>query len=173
MKFALSPILIGSLVVFILAPYIPNVVLKATVGNPVGVFVLLAATLYTLRLNMINGLAVFLASGALFLQNRKRILIRAERIANSSGDDGSGKRVSTPSSIGLASKPAEDLIEGEVHPDHDTPSGDENSYEPKAESETNEFNPVDETINEKTALETANGSANDMAGRFVRNGFSN
>lgn len=173
MKFPLSPILLVSLAIFLLAPYAPNALLKATVGNPVGVFVLLATTLYVVRTSMFDGLAVFLASGALFLQNRKRILMRIERVATSSGDDGSGKRVSTPSSVGNASAPAEDLVEGEVHPEHDTPSGDESSYQPKAESETNEFNPVDETINEKTALETSNGSANDMASRFVRNGFVN
>lgn len=173
MKFPLSPIVIVSLLVFLLTPYVPNVFIKTTVGNPVGVFVLLAATLYFLRYSVVDGLAVFLACGALFLQNRKRILIQVERIANASGDDSSGKRVSTPSSVANASTPAEDLVEGEVHPDHDTPSGEETTFQPKAESETNDFKAVDQTINEKVPLETANGSANDMASRFVKNGFTN
>lgn len=168
-----SPIVLVSLAVFLLAPYMPDALLKATVGNPVGVFVLLAGTLYTVRTSMLNGLAVFLASGALFLQNRKRILVRIERVANASGDDGSGKRVSTASSVAAASRPADDLIEGEVHPDHDTPSGEESSFQPKPESETNEFSAVDRTIDEKAPLETASGSANDMANRYVRNGFAN
>ena len=121
---------------------------------------------------MIDGLAVFLACGGLFLQNRKRILLRIEQKFGSTGDDGSGKRVSTPSSVAMLDTPANDLVEGEVHPDHDTPSGEESSFEPKEQSQTDEFNPVDQTINEKTVLETANGSANTMADRFVRNGFT-
>jgi|UniRef100_A0A6C0JX53 hypothetical protein len=168
MKFKISPILIGSLAVFLVTPWVPNGVLKVLVGNPIGVFALLALTLVVLRHDLIDGLAFFLAAGVLFLENRKRILSRIEKVA--SGDDGSGKRKSTHASVESLSTPADDLIDGEVHPEHDRPSEDESSFHPKDDAGSNKFNPVDETINEKVPPETLSGSAGDMADKFVKDG---
>jgi hypothetical protein len=169
MKFAVSPIIILSLAVFLLAPWTPAPVLKVVVGNPIGVFVLLAASVITVKYNVIDGIAVFLACGVLFLENRKRTL---SRIENKSGDDGSGKRVSTQATVESLSTPADDLIEGEVHPEHDTPSEDESSFNPKGDNGSNKFEPVDDTINEKVPPETFSGSAGSMADRFVRGGLA-
>jgi hypothetical protein len=170
MKFAVSPIIIGCLVVFLLAPWTPSVVLKVLVGNPIGVFALLAVSIVAVRYNVIDGLAVFLACGVLFLENRKRTLSRIEK--SSSGDDGSGTRISTHATVESLSTPADDLIDGEVHPEHDRPSEDESSFNPKGDTGSNKFDPVDETINEKTPPETLSGSAGDMAEKFVRGGLA-
>jgi hypothetical protein len=169
MKFAVSPIIVVCLAVFLLAPWIPKPVLKILVGNPIGVFVLLAVSVIAVKYNPIDGIAVFLACGVLFLENRKRTL---SRIENASGDDGSGKRVSTHATVESLSTPADDLIEGEVHPEHDTPSEDESSFNPKGDSGSNKFEPFDDTINEKVPPETLSGSAGDMADKFVRGGLA-
>ena len=170
MKFAVSPIIIGCLLVFLLAPWTPSVLLKVLVGNPIGVFALLAVSLVTVRYNVIDGLAVFLACGVLFLEYRKRTLSRIENA--STGDDGSGMRVSTHASVDSLSTPADDLVDGEVHPEHDRPSEDESSFNPKGDTGSNKFDPVDETINEKMPPETSSGSAIEMADKFVRGGLA-
>ena len=170
MKFAVSPIIVVSLLVFLLASWIPSPVLKVVVGNPISVFVLLAVSLMTVRYNLIDGIAVFLACGALFLENRKRTLSRIEN--KTSGDDGSGKRVSTHATVDSLSVPADDLIDGEVHPEHDTPSEDESAFSPLGETGSNKFRSVDETINEKVPPEAFSGSAGDMADRFVKGGLA-
>lgn len=169
MKFAVSPIIIGCLVVFLLAPWVPSPVLKLIVGNPIGVFVLLAISVVTVKYNVIDGIAVFLACGVLFLENRKRTLSQINSVAT--GDDGSGKRVSTQATVESLSTPADDLIDGEVHPEHDTPYENESSFNPKNHSGSNKFDPVDETINEKVPPETLSGSAEQMANKYVREGL--
>lgn len=166
MKFALTPIIIACLVVFLVAPWVPQPLLKVLVGNAFGVAVLLALSLVAVKYNLIDGLAVFLACGILFLENRKRTLSRIEREAT--GDDGSGKRVSTHATVESLSTPADDLVDGEVHPEHDSPSEDETPFNPKGDSGSNKFDPVDETINEKVPPETQSGSAGDRAEAFVR-----
>jgi hypothetical protein len=168
MKFSVSPIILGSLAVFLATPWIPTPVIKFLVGNPIGVFALLALSIVIVMYNIIDGLAFFLASGVLFLENRKRILSHIEKGA--SGDDGSGKRKSTHSSVDYL--PADDLVDGEVHPEHDKPSEDESSFNPKDDSGSNKFDPVDETINEKVPPETLSGSADSMAEKYVRDGLA-
>ena len=170
MKFAVSPIIVVSLLVFLLAPWIPSPLIKVVVGNPISVFVLLAVSVMVVRSNLIDGVAVFLACGALFLENRKRILSRIENKA--SGDDGSGKRVSTHATVESLSVPADDLVEGEVHPEHDTPSEDESAFSPLGDTGSNKFRSVDDTINEKVPPETLSGSAGDMADKFVKGGLA-
>jgi hypothetical protein len=169
MKFAVSPIIIGCLLVFLLAPWVPAPVLKLVVGNPIGVFVLLAASSVTVKYNLIDGIAVFLACGVLFLENRKRTLSQINSVAT--GDDGSGKRVSTHATVESLTTPADDLIDGEVHPEHDTPYENESSFNPKDSSGSNKFDPVDDTINEKVPPQTLSGSAESMANKYVRDGL--
>jgi len=166
MKFSVSPIIIGSLAVFLVTPWLPTPIIKPIVGNPIGVFVLLALSIGIVMYNVLDGLAFFLAAGVLFLENRKRILSRIKKEA--SLNDNNSKNKSTPSSVDYP--PADDLVEGEVHPEHDTPSEDESSFNPKDDSGSNKFNPVDETINKKIPPEGLSGSADDMAEKYVRDG---
>lgn len=168
MAFTLSPILIVSLIVFLGAPWVPNSLIKAVVGNPVGVFVILVACLMALRCSLLDGLAAFLAAGALFLQNRKRILRQVEQGA--SGDAQNGVRVSTPATVKSLDVPADDLIDGEVHPPHDEPSGEGHAYEP-TDSGKNEFKAVDRTINEKEVLETQHGNTDQKVESFLKGNF--
>ena len=170
MKFAVSPIIIGCLLVFLLAPWVPSELLAVVVGNFVGVFVLLAASVVTMKYNPLDGIAVFLACGVLFLENRKRKLSQIESVGT--GDDSSGKRVSTHATVESLTTPADDLIDGEVHPEHDTPYENESSFNPKNDSGSNKFDPVDETINEKVPPETLSGSADSMANKYVRDGLA-
>jgi len=151
---------------FVFAAYIPNVILKSTVDTTLGVFLLLAAVLFTLRIDPVLSLAVFLAAGALFLENRKRIVMRLNRPKM----DSNPSNLENQASVASQSVDAPDLVDGEVHPDREEPSVDEHSFEPK-EDATNEFNPVGESINEKQPLEGAiTNSSKAVAEHLTRTG---
>lgn len=137
------------LAVFLAAPYLPSQLLQALVGNYVGVFALLAANLYLIQVNLTLALAFFFACGGLFLENRKRTLTKIETKIQQKGVSGTNL-----ASVADLSVPAEDLVEGEVHPEHDEPAGDRKTYEPSSENQTNRFERVGESINEKHVLDT-------------------
>jgi len=143
------PQIVACLAVFLAAPYLPSQLLYALVGNYAGVFVLLAANLYLVQVNLTLALAFFFACGGLFLENRKRTLTRVETKLQENAVKGT--KFATVSSLSV---PAEDLIEGEIHPEHDEPAGDRKAYEPGAEDQTNRFERVGESINEKHVLDT-------------------
>ena len=143
------PQIVACLAVFLAAPYLPSQLLQALVGNYVGVFALLAANLYLVQVNLTLALAFFFACGGLFLENRKRTLTKIETKIQQKGVSGTNL-----ASVADLSVPAEDLVEGEVHPEHDEPSGDRKTYEPSSENQTNRFERVGESINEKHVLDT-------------------
>jgi hypothetical protein len=143
------PQIVGCLGVFLAAPYLPSQVIYTLVGNYVGVFALLAANLYLLQVNLTLALAFFFACGGLFLEYRKRMLTKIEIKMQQKAVDGTNL-----APVSSLSVPAEDLIEGEVHPEHDEPLGDRKTYEPSSEDQTNRFERVGESINEKHVLDT-------------------
>ena len=143
------PQIVVCLAVFLAAPYLPSQLLQALVGNYVGVFALLAANLYLIQANLTLALAFFFACGGLFLENRKRTLTKIETKIQQKGVSGTNL-----ASVADLSVPAEDLVEGEVHPEHDEPTGDRKAYEPSSEDQTNRFERVGESINEKHVLDT-------------------
>jgi hypothetical protein len=143
------PQIVACLAVFLAAPYLPSQLLQALVGNYVGVFALLAANVYLIQVNLTLALAFFFACGGLFLENRKRTLTKIETKIQQKGVSGTNL-----ASVADLSVPAEDLVEGEVHPEHDEPAGDRKAYEPSSEDQTNRFERVGESINEKHVLDT-------------------
>jgi len=143
------PQIVACLAVFLAAPYLPSQLLHALVGNYVGVFALLAANVYLIQVNLTLALTFFFACGGLFLENRKRTLTKIETKIQQKGINGTNM-----ASVADLSVPAEDLVEGEVHPEHDEPTGDRKAYEPSSEDQTNRFERVGESINEKHVLDT-------------------
>jgi hypothetical protein len=138
------PVFGVSLALFLFSSYIPNWLLKVTVGSFVGVFVLLAAVLYTLSIDAVLSLAVFLAAGSLFLENRKRILNKLNMVNK---DVMSGETKLAP--VSEIDKGAPDIVEDESHPAHETPEKVEDAFQPKEDSGSDEFKPAGESIDEK------------------------
>jgi hypothetical protein len=143
------PQIMACLAVFLAAPYLPSPLLNMLVGNYAGVFVLLAANLYLVQVNLTLALAFFFACGGLFLENRKRTLTRVETKLQE--NPVKGTKFASVSSLSV---PAEDLVEGEIHPEYDEPAGDRKAYEPNPEDQTNRFERVGESVNEKHVLDT-------------------
>jgi hypothetical protein len=148
------PQIVACLAVFLAAPYLPSQVLYSLVGNYVGVFALLAANLYLIQVNLTVALAFFFACGGLFLENRKRTLTKIEGKLQQASIKGTNL-----SPVSNLSVPAEDLVDGEVHPEHDEPAGDRKAYEPSPEDQTNRFERVGESINQKHVLDTEESTA--------------
>lgn len=116
-----------------------------TAGNIVGSAVLLLSILAIMRTDKVLALAIFLAAAALFLEHRRRMVDRiAIRMST-------GKEMFPVKEL---SKPAPDLVPGEVHPQRHLPEYEDHSFEPSEEAGSNKFEPVDESLNEKHPLET-------------------
>jgi len=144
--------------VFFAAPYVPNVVLKATVDTTLGVFLLLVAVLACLSLDSVLAIAVFLAAGALFFENRKRMVARLRQPKVKSVP----MSAEEPASVASLSVPAPDLVDGEVHPEHEEPAVDDYKFEPKSDS-SDDFEAVGESINEKVPLEAGPSNSSQAA----------
>ena len=156
------------LAIFLAAPYVPTVIINVFAGNYVAVFIALAVNLYLLRVDVVLSLTFFLAAGALFLEYRKRMLASVKKTVIELAIDG----VSV-APVAALSVPADDLIDGEVHPEHDTPTGEEHRYEPKEEAQSNSFYKVGISIDEKQVIKGEDtDSAAEMAERFVKSGYA-
>ena len=153
------------LVIFVFSRYIPNRVLKMTVGTYAGVVLLLGAVLIAARYDLILGLAVFLVASSLFLENRKRVLMTLSPVKADALD-----KTEDGAPVAALVQGSEDIIDGEAHPDHETPEVDSYKFEPSKDA-SDEFSPVGESINEKIPLETASANSNKgLAEHLTREG---
>ncbi len=153
--------LLVSLAVFLLSPYIPNMILNVAVNTYVGVAGLLFLSLWTLRKDMLVGLGIFLLAGSLFLENRKRLVADSGNVGT-----GAPNSVSQPAPVAELSRNAEPVIDTEVHPEFETPTTESHAFEP--EGEGNRFRAVGDSINEKHALETAPSNSSEKLVEFFK-----
>jgi len=156
------------LLIFVSAPSIPTPLVNILVGNYVTVFILLAVNLYLLRVDAALSIAFFLAGGALFLENRKRTLARIE-----TSELNSPSLQTRHADVASLSVPAENLVEGEVHPEHEIPSTEDHPFEPSSEGQSNSFQKVGHSIDEKHVISgEETHSASEMAERFIKSGYA-
>jgi len=166
MKKNMMAYIAACLLVFVATPWMPTFLINTLVGNYVGVFVILAANMYLLRINALLALAFFLAAGSLFLENRKRTLARIETAQVKLSIDGTNM-----APVSVLSQPADDLVDGEVHPEHESPSTEEYAFEPASEGQSDSFHKIGLSIDEKHIIPTEDASsASEMADRFIRSG---
>lgn len=152
-------------IIFVSSRYIPNSVLKITVGTYPGVVFILLAVLIAARYDLLLALAVFLAGGSLFLENRKRVLMTLRPVKKDPLE-----KTEDGAPIAALVQGSEDLIDGEAHPEHETPEVDSYKFEPSSDA-SDEFSPVGESINEKVPLETASANSNKgLAEHLTREG---
>lgn len=139
-------VLLATCLLFVLAPYIPSWILNVTVGTQVGSLLLLVLVLMVLQVDIVLGLAVFLAAAALFLENRRRIVTKVMAQISTEKQPFDVKDLSTP---------APNLVPGEIHPDHKGSEAEDYSFEPTEESGKNGVESLGaESQDEKQPLET-------------------
>ena len=146
---AVSPTLSVLLVAcgfFVLSPDLPTWMLELTVGTTVGALILLVLVLFVLQVDIVLGLATFLAVAALFLENRRRTVSKVSSMMTTKEEPMRIKELDTP---------AENLVPGEVHPDRKDSEADDYGFEPTEESGKNDFEGLGaESQDEKQPLET-------------------
>jgi hypothetical protein len=100
--------------------------------------------LIVLQDDIVVGLATFLAVAALFLEQRRRTVVK---VTTSMVPDKVPFKVQD-------FKEAENLVPGEVHPTHKEADVDDYGFEPTEESGKNSFEKVDVSQDDKEPLET-------------------
>jgi hypothetical protein len=99
--------LLGACAVFVLSPFIPSWLLKITVGTTVGALLLMVLVLVVLQGDIVLGIATFLAVAALFLEHRRRTVVKVQSALTPERQPLDIKELDTP---------APDLVPGEIHP---------------------------------------------------------
>jgi hypothetical protein len=122
--------LLGACAVFVLSPFIPSWLLKITVGTTVGALLLMVLVLVVLQGDIVLGIATFLAVAALFLEHRRRTVVKVQSALTPERQPLDIKELDTP---------APDLVPGEIHPPPKESDVEDVGYEPTDESGTNEF----------------------------------
>lgn len=158
----------GAFAVFLLTPYFPTALINILVGYRLTAFLAIATTAYVFKKNMLQGLALFLAFSALFLEYRRR-KIEAIRISFASAAGSKTKKMGAP--ISEAGRPAAPLVNGEIHPRFQIPSVEEHDYEPgngdNSLPSAEELETYDSAIeNEKNVIETVSSQPSETASFF-------
>jgi hypothetical protein len=130
-----------SFILFLTAPFLPTTLYKMAFSNMIVPLVLLVALLVSLRTSPIGSVTFLLAVMALFVEYRARVI-----------------SMSLPSATKAPEyeqqlAPAPPVVPDEVHPEPKLPSGKMVYYKPAGETGTNIFETVNESINQKRALE--------------------
>jgi hypothetical protein len=143
----LSPTLATLLIaciIFVVSPLLPSWILNLTAGTTVGALFLLVLVLVVLQSDLVLGLATFLAVAALFLEQRRRTVVRVTSTL-------------TPGKVPFKVEnivDAPDLVPGEVHPQHKGSEVEDHGFEPTEESGKNSFENVGESQDDKEPLDT-------------------
>ena len=136
--------IIVNLIVFVLAPFIPNVVYKYFVETYVGAVILLLIALYSIRHGYLVAVSSFTAIASLYSESHAR---RARNVK-------SFEKASQKNEFETQIQPSEPLLPNEEHPEIHEPTDEKVTFLPKDEEQSNDFKPVDRTINEKQILPT-------------------
>jgi hypothetical protein len=136
-------------------PFMPDA-LFPLLDNAVGVFVLLLVALVALPYGPVPGVLTLIAVALTFVERNRR------KVATKLLTDGQP-------TLEKQLEPAPPMSEQEVHPQWETSHEDETSFYPE-EDQTDAFQPVDSSINEKSAIPTiGTNTGSDSATKFFIN----
>ena len=138
-------LIVANLVVFVVAPFLPNIVYTGFVDTYIGAIILMIAALYSTTYGYLATLSGFIGIASLFAEGHAR---KTKLIKRDGGIEKKGDYVKQ-----LA--PAPPVVPGEVHPEIPEPQESEPvTFMPKDGDGSNAFKEVDSTINTKVPLNT-------------------
>ena len=137
-------IIIVNLVLFLVIPYLPDVVFTYFIDTYIGATLIIGLILYSIMYGYLVTMSTFASGLSLYVESHKR---RVKSIKGSS----ILTTVSTPEVV----LPSTHVLPNEVHPDVDIPDGEPTTFLPKEDSGTDEYTSVDT----KAVLPTASVSA--------------
>jgi len=137
-------IIIGiNLVLFVIAPFLPNIVYKNFVETYVGIIILLVAALYSISFGYLAAVSSFIGIASLYSESHSRAARSVKSVNKATGNNQFENQI----------QPSPELIPHEVHPDIESPSDEVVKNVPEEET-GNSFRPVDTSIDNKTNLPT-------------------
>jgi hypothetical protein len=155
MKFSPTlTVLLIACALFVLSPYIPSWILNLTTGTMVGALLLMVLVLFVLQGDIVLGLATFLAVAALFLEQRRRTVLK---VTTALGPD------KVPFKVEQLEQKAPDLVPGEVHPDFKGSEVEDHGFEPGDDIGKNTFERVDESQDDKQPLDTVPPNSSEVS----------
>ena len=142
-------ILIGvNLGIFLIAPFLPNVVYTHFVETYVGIVLILGAALYSITYGYLVSVSTFVALTSLYSESHAR---KAKNIKGRTKATGTND-------FELQIQPSPDLVPNELHPEIEEASNEDVKGIPAKDDGDNSFDPVDSSINEKKNLSTVSFS---------------
>lgn len=149
--------------IFVLSPYIPSWILNLTAGTMAGSLVLLVLVLFVLQDDIVLGLATFLAVAALFLEHRRRTVMK---VTAAIGPE------KVPFKVAQLDEKAPNLVPGEVHPDFKGSETEDHGFEPGDDSGKNTFERVDESQDDKHPLDTVPPNPSEVSDLLQEKGLA-
>jgi len=142
----------GAILWSVCLPLFPDTIFTL-LDNVVGVLVLLLVALMALPQGVVPGVLTLIAVALTFVERNRR------KIATKLLSDGKP-------TLAKQLEPAPPMSDNEVHPEWETSQEDETKFFPE-EEQTDSFEPVASSINEKSAIPTINtNTGTDSATRF-------
>lgn len=142
-------ILIGvNLLIFLIAPFLPNVVYTHFIETYLGITVILCAALYSIMYGYLVSVSTFVALASLFSESHARKAKNIKGRATATGTNEFENQI----------LPAPDLVPNELHPDIGEASNEDVRGVPAKDDGDNSFEAVDTSINEKRTLSTVSFS---------------
>ena len=142
-------ILIGvNLVIFVIAPFLPNVVYTHFVETYIGIVLILGAALYSITYGYLVSVSTFVALASLYSESHARKAKNIKGRAKATGVNEFENQI----------LPAPDLVPNELHPEMEEASNEDIRGVPAKDDGDNSFEPVDSSINEKRNLSTVSFS---------------
>jgi hypothetical protein len=130
-------IIIGvNLALFLVIPYLPDVVFHYFVDSYLGAAVLLAIILYSITYGYLVAVSTFSSMLSLYVESHKR------KVENVKGSAPAKVEVSTSEAL-KSIAPAPKIVPTEVHPDADLPDGEPATFVPSDTTGSDEFESVD------------------------------
>lgn len=157
MNFGISTeyiIIFVNLFLFVVAPFLPNVVYNSFVETYVGASVLLFIVMYSATYGYLPAVASFTGVASLYAESHARKATKVKTVIKAPSPSPSPSSLATK-----VEKPvAPTLVPNEEHPDIHTPEDDTAektvSFTGKEDDGYNAFEPVDASINQKDVLPT-------------------
>lgn len=162
MKLAQEHIIVGvNLLVFVLAPFLPNFVYDYFVDTYLGTVILMLVALYEGSFGYLPLLSAFVGIASLYAESHARKVKKIKRDGTINKEGNYVKQLES----------APPLMESEVHPEIPEAENESVTFLPKEDDGSNDFKPVDATINTKTPLNTTSLSV-DAEKLYVSNNLA-
>ena len=142
-------IIIGvNILIFVIAPFLPNIVYTHFVETYIGITVLLLAALYSITYGYLASVSAFIGIASLYSESHARKARHVKAFAKATNSNEFENMI----------QPAPELVPNEVHPEIEQPDSEVIKSVPENNEGDNIFKPVDSTINEKTNLPTVSNT---------------